>query len=467
MRAWTLSRRVGLVQLETEAVEAMKTMALEEVSDPEGGKAGVVLPLLTALAQPPRGPSQASARDASVEGLLDTALARYSSQAFLVSQITYLIRLYAIDDQRKELANRAEVQARLDAADGSSSQMVRMSFLTEAAALARRLGVSDLEAHAVSAMQAIRPEEMEWIRHPFPIELPTGRIEGRLRAFDGQPDWRPAIFLWLDTEPPTGRYSENERAARDTMSVSILQQMMPTVVFGGHGLPQNTVPASDAEQLNREIVQMETIHATIEGGLLASALERISKVFGIPSQDDLEIFLLEEYRCDPWLGRALATAFRLFWMGELDAAAHLAVPKIEAAVRNLLLLINEPLYRVEEGNKPGQFPALDFLLKTLTKEGLDHDWERFLGTFLLSRGNNYRNMLAHGFIHKVSRADAALALRALGMLTLITPNTASEHDAETVRRTLVQPIPRRPRSHPRRLADAFRAALWEYQRPSR
>ncbi|OFB38793.1 hypothetical protein Manayef4_21315 [Frankia sp. CgMI4] len=98
---------------------------------------------------------------------------------------------------------------------------------------------------------------------------------------------------------------------------------------------------------------------------------------------------------------------------------------------------------------------------------MDLDWARFLGTFLLLRGRNYRNFVAHGFIHEVSRTDAALTLRALGLLALINPNDASTRDAAVVRQALVWPVRRRPRSWHRRAGDAIRAALWEYRKEPR
>ncbi len=464
VRAWTLTKKVGLTVLEVDVTEAMKRLVANELATADGDTPGVVLPLLTVLAQPP---ALSTVRDPDVDRLLDLAFARYRSRSYLASQVADLIRLYTTDDQRKDAANRAETEAYLSAAERTSENLPRMGLLQQAATVARRLGVKDLEDRAIVAMQAIRPEDLEWIKQPFSVDLPPDYVEQRLRMFDEAPDWRYALGTWLETDPPTGRFSNNERAARERLTDSVIRRVMPTVVFGTHGLPQSTIAADDDSQLGREIVHGEEICAMVDGGMLATALERISATYSTPSQSELEIFFSGQFGCDPRLGKSLATALRLFWMGEIDASVHLAMPKIEAAARGLLLLIDEPPYNVEKGKTPGKFPPLEFLLRTLEAQALDPDWARFLGTFLLSRGRNYRNFVAHGFIHEVSRTDAALTLRTLGLLALITPNNASAQDVAAVRQTLVQPVRRHPRSWRRRVGDAIRATVWEYRKEPR
>jgi len=464
VRAWTLTKKVGLTALEADVTDAMKRLVADELATASGEAPGVVLPMLTALAQPP---PNSSLRDPDVDRLLDLALERYRSRTYLASQVADLMRLYAAGDQRREAANRAEVRAYLDAAEQATGGLVRLGLLDKAAEVARRRGVRDLGDHAVVAMQAIGPDEVEWIRQPFSVDLPPEYVEQWLRMFDEAPDWRSAIGVWLETDPPTGRRSDNERAAREILDRSVFRRLMPTVVFGAHGLPQRTIAADDDSQLGREIVQHEMLRAIVEGGMLATALERIATTYDVPHQTDLESFLSGQYGCDPRLGRALATALRLFWTGELDACVHLAIPKIEAASRSLLLLLDEPLYNVEQGKTPGKFPPLEFLLGTLEDNAFDADWARFLGTFLLSRGENYRNLVAHGFIHEVTPIKAALTLRAFGLLALMAPDDTSARDAATVRQALTQPVRRRRRSWHRRVADSIRAGAREYRKEQR
>jgi hypothetical protein len=296
------------------------------------------------------------------------------------------------------------------------------------------------------------------------VEIPMQRIEQFLQQFDSGLNWRDGLRQWFNTDPPTGLHADNERTARQVLGESILHLLMPTVIFGAHSLPERTV-SDDAEKLEEETVRLELLHAGIQGNLLADALDRIRNQYGVPEQRELEIFIIDEHRCDARLARSLATGLRLFWGHEYDASAHLVVPKIEAAARALLLELDEPLYRVRLGQGGhGQFPGLGVLLDPLVMAGLDPEWERFLGTFLLSRGQNYRNLLAHGFLHEVRRVDAALALRACAVLVLISPSEASSRDADTAKAFLAKPLQRGARSWFRRFIDALLAGSRELRR---
>jgi hypothetical protein len=91
------------------------------------------------------------------------------------------------------------------------------------------------------------------------------------------------------------------------------------------------------------------------------------------------------------------------------------------------------------GKAHGQFSGLGVLLPPLLKHDLDPDWERFLGTFLLSRGENVRNLVAHGFTHDISRDKTALLLRAGALLILIAGRETSQRDANVVKAALANP----------------------------
>jgi Domain of unknown function (DUF4209) len=91
-----------------------------------------------------------------------------------------------------------------------------------------------------------------------------------------------------------------------------------------------------------------------------------------------------------------------------------ASPRVETLIRNLVLALGLPVYRVQREKTPGQYPGLGVLLDGLAKAGLDSSWHRFLRTFLASpSGLNYRNELAHGFVDEVDRTYAALVLVAV------------------------------------------------------
>lgn len=108
-------------------------------------------------------------------------------------------------------------------------------------------------------------------------------------------------------------------------------------------------------------------------------------------------------------------------------------------------------YRVEKGKTKGQFPGLAALLPPLVADGFDRDWERFFGALLLGRGDNLRNLVAYGFVNGTSPGHAALALRAAGLVMLVSPADDASLDGDTIRGNLGNPMAMAgayPRLHP-------------------
>lgn len=114
----------------------------------------------------------------------------------------------------------------------------------------------------------------------------------------------------------------------------------------------------------------------------------------------------------------MARALLRYWRGDYEGSLHTVVPRIEAGAQRLVLALDEPAYQVARGSQPGKYVGLPSLLDVLAQHDFDPDWDRFLRTFLLGpAGLNGRHDLAHGFnLHRRPRVDAALALRALGLL---------------------------------------------------
>lgn len=434
VRAWTLGRAVGDSALEQKAYDEIAGYARAELDN--GGNPGTVLPMLETLTTPPR--KAAGIPSATVDAMVAGARVLYEP-SYLRVRLAAMMRRTALDDAGREKANRAEVQAHLDEAGKAAEPFVRMHHLQAAAAAAKRFNVKDLEAIAVSGLQAISVDELGLQRIVTSSSLPAYIPESFLRQFDEAHDWREAIHRFLHTDSPTGSYEKNLNAARRSLERPSLRHLFGGVRIGAHGLPQQSFNADD-ERLQQELVQFEELGASLYGFWYADGLERIAAAFGSPAKDEITTFLVEAYSADPRLAKTFATALRLFWQEEFDASVHLAVPVVEASARALLLELNEPLYRVEQGSTIGQFPGLGFLLPQLLKSGFDPDWERFLGTLLLPRGENIRNLVAHGFVHDIRRSTAALVLRAAGLMALVAPGDRAEEDKEVVREWLRDPL---------------------------
>lgn len=432
-RAWTIARAMQSDQLEHEACLAAHDYADAQLAG--DGNPGTVFPLLKLLCTAARNGAGPVNR-ATVAGLLVRAHARFEP-SYLRVQIARMQRRLATDDTQREAADRVEVQAHLDEAQRSDSAS-KVFHLQTAAQAARNLGVKDLEQQAVAELQNIPADELDMARIRSKVDLPLYLIASVLRPFDEADDWRGALHQFLHTDCPSGSYNRNREQAQSSIAGS-LRGLFPTLRFGAHGLPQQSATTAD-EKLDMEISTFEVMSLDNSGRWFAAGLARMPDVYGIPDTDEIVAFLIDVYRCDQGMATGFATALRLFWCQEYSASLHLSVPRVEEGVRRLLLLLNEPVYRVEKGKTIGQFPGLGSLLPLLVNEGFDRDWERYLGALLLPRGHNLRNLVAHGFVDGISPGHAASALRAAGLMTLASPAADASVDPQTIRRNLRNPL---------------------------
>ncbi len=432
-RAWTIARAMSNEKLEHDAFIAARDYVRVGLNGTEN--AGTIFTLLEIVASTAK-KGTSPIDKATLCRLLDDAYAQFPRDDLQV-RVAQLMRRIATDDAERTAADRAEVQAHLTQAarrDGG----VKMLFLRNAAQAARDLGIKDLEAQAVEEMQAMSSDDlgMQHLRHS--VETPPHFVLDVLRNFDEANDWRSALHQFLHTPSPSGSHDRNVELSKDLMRGS-LHRLFPTMRFGAHGLPQQSVETDD-EQLEDQVTNVELFAADNLGRWYAHGLHRMPRLYGIPPHDEITAFLMASYNCHEGLAHGFATSLRLFWQEEYNACLHIAVPRVEEGARELLLRLNAPVYRVEQGKKPGQFPGLGFLLPRLVDEGFDKDWERFIGMLLLPRGHNLRNLVAHGFVDGISPGAAALALRAAGLMTIITPSADSTVEPGTVRHNLGDPL---------------------------
>lgn len=170
----------------------------------------------------------------------------------------------------------------------------------------------------------------------------------------------------------------------------------------------------------------------MNGTVLAGALSIIGSQGGSLSEETLSAFLLSDNLDEP-LTTAFSHALMLFFDGQTGDAGLVAFPIVEAAARGALLLLNEPLYRLEAGQGPGHFPALDVYIQALEDRGLDEDWLRTLRIVLTPDGLNLRNETAHGHKLSYTAVESALMLRIAGMLLYLNgPSSTEEGDAWAV-----------------------------------
>lgn len=461
LRVWTIARSMRSDADELAVRAEMWQCVRAHASRADGGAPGYTLPLLNALLVMPRDTS-ALATEPDVAAVLDDLSGKYDSD-HVIDRIAAFQRKRAAGDRAKlEAIDRRRVQARFDRAAGATSGLVRMSFLQEAAILARDLGIEDMADRAVVKMQNIKPDELEWMRITASAAVPTDMYEAYVRVFDFDPDWRVGLAEWLATRPPSGSYRDNVRAARERAKVSVLRHLFGNVAFGAHGLPQQS-SGTDAA-LERDVRQGEATSARNHADLLGMALDRIRTLDRALTDRDVTEWLIATYGADEALASRFARSLISFWDGRYDEAVHTVASIVEAGARGLLRELDEPLYRVEKGKTIGGFPGLGAMLPKLHSRGLDKDWQRFLEVVLLPEGINLRNIVAHGLAPRLGRIEAVLLLRAAGLLVLIAPPDGSARDAQEVECVLRNAPKPATRSLRRRVEAAVRAAAWELRR---
>jgi hypothetical protein len=188
---------------------------------------------------------------------------------------------------------------------------------------------------------------------------------------------------------------------RDITNVTVFASNITRVILGDDGLPRWT-PSSDKEEQAERLATHARIRAENQGRILAEGLQRLATRYGVPEEAELANFLSADGRSDEALALSLARSFGHFWSGDYQSCVHLVAPKIEAAARTLLLVLDEGIYRAQVAKEPGQYPGLYTLIQELEKLGLDESWAYFLNWLWLGpAGMNVRNEVAHGFVGEI------------------------------------------------------------------
>ncbi|GAA3450576.1 hypothetical protein GCM10018962_24090 [Dactylosporangium matsuzakiense] len=446
IRAWTLARNVRNSGLDADARSAMFTAVSDVMAARPGERPGVVLPMLAALAAGPlevKGTPTVDPLD--VDGLLRQA-AEDCHDGRHASEIARLRRPRTSDPVAREAIAREEVAACFRSADAAPQAAVRMIRLEEAAQIAKKRSLPDLERVAAAGMQAIKPADLGFQVVSASEPLPTHVAEGFLHPYTRSPDWRDGLDFFLASDPPSGDIDDLRSHARQARSG--LSLILPPLLFAG-GLPRMRA-ATAADQEKHEMSFFAGVRAENIARLTAEGLDRLAAHYGIPSEDDLVDFFMSRGSRDPRAARTLAKAFRHFWHGDYESSIHLAAPAFEGAARNLLIELDEGIYRAQADKEPGGYPGLYTLISELEKLALDESWAYFFRWLLGGPyGANIRNTIAHGLPSEMSPAVAVLTLRAVSVLAVVVGATSTRvhtsnnitRDRETVLNMLASPTP--------------------------
>lgn len=406
LRANTIARGRRMAA-ETQVRAEALALAERVISDPI--LPGTALRHVGVLAPEPRTGTRAPDEVNRINAVLEVVAARHTDPS-TADRVAELRMAVAADDAARELAKRRHVEAYLALSRDKDQQAVlSLHWAEQAASLARRYEIRDLRDEATLRMQELSRTDLGWERVTSELGPPPAFLRQRHRQLATFAGWEQALAVFLVQGSPAGSAAENEAlAARRPRGIL---DLVSGRSFGSHGMPERTHGTSDEERL-RDVVQRRLLLGAV---VLQTDLGAISTHFGVPDQDAIMASLSMLYGSAPELVAPFAEALRGYWMGDHSGAARLAIPLIEAGARELLILMNEPLYREEKGASPGRYPAMDFYVDTLEKLDLDPDWAQALRSTLLSDGMNLRNRFAHGYKLSFTRHESALLLRLAGL----------------------------------------------------
>ena len=425
LRAWSIDRKFGRKGEEQECRHAIQ-QALESAWGAGERAAGVLLPMLGALC---RTQLPADQDAVPVDKLLERASHLYGSTDS-VNYVADLRRPRASNDQERRAIAEWQVGELAEIARKSEG-LVKVVRLREAIDQARRLHLKEVEDALTVELQSTPPGDVKL--EAFSSTVPVSRIpyERYFRQFTRDRDWRPGLSRFAHTPPPTGALEDLIKDVEERRLRPRVIDIITTVLLDEDRLPA-WQPETDEERSDYMMAREAGFAAAVTGTHLAEVLSRIREQYGDIPANELAVFFALEGRGNYELAAVLARALHHFWAGDLEACIHIAVPRIESAIRLILRELDVAIYRTQLGQRPGVYPQLGTLLDSLAELDFDESWLYFLRWLLVNHsGKNLRNQVAHGRVRGASPSDAALVLRALVLLVLLCgPGNADEINAD-------------------------------------
>ena len=430
-RCWSIARSYGLHTLEAQARSASYQMAQLLFKLPEI-PTGILLQPFEILTVNPRcgefnDPSRQEVRD-----LLKQIRFRSATNVSTLEGVSELLVRVASTDSEHGEARRSLIESYL-ALGESAKGMIASSYFEDAARIANKYEYIDLRDRAVQLLQAVPYEDLGMQTLPIELRIPCYSIDATLDHYRHSRDALSALDIWLTGASPTGSYESNVAFAKESMDGSIIAAVTRTTF--DENMPTRTSAGVESAVVEAT-EQQELINAGIYGQTLAHELKAIKHQYGIVTPTQITAHLVQTYRCDSQLTLTLGQAIVSFWDERYTDAGRAAFPLVEAGARGVLLLLGDPLYRIQTGNAGGHFPSLEKYAEKLEQHNFDVDWLQCIRNPVAK----WRNALAHGHQLHLADYEAAVLLRTAALLVVLTSSSSSEKDKEEIDMSLRDPI---------------------------
>ncbi len=303
----------------------------------ETGGPGVLLGVLAPLVDLP-----AVDRPDGLHDLLRRGDERYDKIPFIVDSVADLRSKLLDAAQREQLYGDQVQRWRTHAEQGD--MLLRVHALEHALEIARNHGMRTEADELRQELGMIRPDDLGLKDFSGEIEISQEEVDQFLARFDEAPSWYEALRLLAAHGPPGGPPEKLEEQVDAVMAQFPLQFLFPKVLIG----PDNATSifrASGHETHERLAVAEERARqARVWSVFYAAALDRIAARADRPDGATLaEFFTSEAFETE--VAERIARALGLFWEGQYDESAHVLVPRLERAFREVARQLGVPVVR--------------------------------------------------------------------------------------------------------------------------
>ncbi len=319
---------------------------------------------------------------------------------------------------------RARAQLWIDWALQHESGLARRGMLSTALERAGSAPDSgELRRDIRRHMQAIGPDEVDLQTISVATEIPAPQIESFIGSIVGDNGIESALMRFGFWGPPTGDPAANAKAVNETMSRSLVWQLLSVSAIDGQGRPVRDF-VSEEDRRDAAMIEQETFGAGIHGALATLVLDRMGEQFAPPSEQLTALFetrFITSEQAD-----AFSRAFAHYWSGRHDESIHIALPRVEAVLRRMLVSAGGIAYTEPQGGRPGQEKTLGTVLSELRPALPDEGWRRSMLVLLTEPTSfNIRNKYLHGLVSQTEKLETALTLQIAAYLRLLGPRDSA------------------------------------------
>ena len=350
---------------------------------------------------------------------------RYSADPHIAEAVSQLQAALAPPEERTQLARDQVERWRSEASKATG--LVRYAWLQQALGIARSNGLADLADAVLQEIQEISVDDLDLKPVSAEISIPREEVDAEIeRIAAASSTWEEALTLFGIDGPPSGQVEANEQLVAELAEKHPLTVLIPKQVLGAYG--SLIFEAKEPDEHQRvELADAEARRIRFWALFATDQIAAIVAKFGIPERSALENFLTTG-AIDAELGARLADGVLRYLDGDEEAALHILVPQLEAAIRGLAAGAGITVIKNPKGPTPGGVVPLGGVLAAL-KGRMDESWRRYLSNALADPlGVNLRNAVAHGLHGPATQGDVVIAIHIACHLRLL--STGQKGSAE-------------------------------------